>query len=48
MLSKIYRELMILGFISLSLVLSLEFSAPWVQNHHYCTRTLATDVSSCA
>lgn len=35
MLSKIYRELMILGFISLVLVLSLEFSAPWVQNHHY-------------
>ena len=35
MLSKIYRELMILGFISLMLVLSLEFSAPWVQDHRH-------------
>jgi CRP-like cAMP-binding protein/Ca2+-binding EF-hand superfamily protein len=30
MLAKVYRELMILGFISLFLVLSIEFAAPWI------------------
>ena len=33
MLAKVYRELMILGFISLGLVLSLEFNAAYTQNH---------------
>ena len=33
MLAKVYRELMILGFISLGLVLSLEFNASYIQNH---------------
>ena len=33
MLAKVYRELMILGFISLTLVLSLEFDAPYTHNH---------------
>ena len=33
MLAKVYRELMILGFISLALVLSLEFDASYTHNH---------------
>ena len=36
MVLKIYRELMILGFISLMLVLSIEFSMPWVADHRIC------------
>jgi CRP-like cAMP-binding protein/Ca2+-binding EF-hand superfamily protein len=33
MLAKVYRELMILGFISLALVLSLEFDASYTHDH---------------
>jgi CRP-like cAMP-binding protein/Ca2+-binding EF-hand superfamily protein len=33
MLGKVYRELMILGFISLALVMSLEFDAWYTHNH---------------